>query len=148
MTIKTNITKKDYTSGSNIYPTVPHAIMAMMMDYDAWMVGSGVLYCTGQKPDIPKDFDIIIAPHQWQRFMRGYREMFESLSMFGGVKLRDPATEMIIDVWPATLNDYYVLSVSDTKKPIWAMKWNPYIVVEAKYDIKTTIDGMDKLFED
>lgn len=102
---------------------LPNEVIGILIDYDAWLVGSGCEWAMGDKGDEPDDFDIIIPPQHWTRFIREHGRD-SSIANFGGIKLADPA----IDAWPDTLSGYF--RFTGTKTPRFALSFNPFVYLK------------------
>ena len=103
--------------------SLPPKVIGFLIDYDAWLVGSACQWAMGDKEDEPKDFDIIVPPEHWTRFMREHGR--DSLiANFGGLKMMDPD----IDVWPDTLSGWF--RFTGTKTPRYALSFNPLVYIK------------------
>jgi hypothetical protein len=74
---------------------------------------------------IPKDLDLIVAPHNWSRVIRGLTN--PRFNKFGGVSF-ETNDGWLVDIWPSTLDDYF--RNVGFKTPIYAMSLSPYLIIE------------------
>lgn len=113
------------TSYEGFKNLLPPKVIGLLIDYDAWLVGSACKWAMGdwEGDEPPKDFDIIIPPHHWTRFIREHGRD-STIANFGGLKLTDPN----IDVWPDTLSGFF--RFTGTKTPRHALSFNPFVYLK------------------
>jgi hypothetical protein len=80
----------------NKVSVLPPLVRAFCFNNEAWVVGSAALYLVGLKPDVPRDWDVLVPLWSWGVASRTIPEGMLTNS-HGGVKLKDGNT--VVDVW-------------------------------------------------
>jgi hypothetical protein len=105
---------------------LPKTVLAFLLNHGAWLVGSSVdWYLAGGQEPVPRDFDVMLPPREWQpacRIIRG-RVKFNSM---GGIKFTEAGAE--VDVWPQHLDDFFTNSTRT--KGSKALRLRPWTLVE------------------
>jgi hypothetical protein len=125
---------------------LPLPIRSVLIDCNAWVVGSGALWFLGKLKEPPRDFDIIVPPGSWMTAARIVNSKFLAmrLNSFGGLKLsvtakwrlveeleidNAPSNKKIItiDLWPQHLEDFFMHTPKVKKS--WAVRIVPRSVI-------------------
>jgi len=86
---------------------MPTIVRTMCWSFDAWIVGSAApKIFKKQELDAGTDFDVIVPPKNWNKATLCLVPYHPVINSFGGWKIVE--TPVIIDVWPDTLNDYFL----------------------------------------
>lgn len=110
------------------YGQLPIPIRTVLLDCQAWVVGSGALWVLGERNDRPRDLDIVVPPPFWMAACRALNAINPGvhLNTFGGFKLK--SDENYFDVWPMHLEEYFTITPK-TQRHV-AFRWLPRCVVE------------------
>jgi hypothetical protein len=87
----------------DMIPFMPTLVRALCFNHDAWVVGNSAKFMCG-KPDLPKDWDVIVPIHQWMEACRIF-PVGSKTNTFGGVKVISDNIE--IDVWADDVGRYF-----------------------------------------
>ena len=114
------------------YKALPRLVHVLLLDFGAWLVGSGARYYLEETPTRPRDWDVMIPPERWLEAVRtiSLREPEISVNAFGGLKITcDPVEKEVVsyDIWPGTLDTFLP---GDNATQV-AVRLNPYTVVKA-----------------
>lgn len=118
------------------YGLLPQQVRTILIDCNAWVVGSGALWVLGEKPDKPRDLDIVVPPINWLRACRVIgADVHTTFNTYGGCKciFQSPISptegivDVSVDIWPAHLEEYF--SITPKTKEHVAFRWNPRCVV-------------------
>ena len=116
-------------------PWIPVEVVSALEDFVGLLVGSAAAYVDGRmhSPDNPQyfgspnDWDVIVPPDRWAAFARTGILRDSHMNNFGGYTLR-MQDDNVMDVWPATLDSYFV--GVGTKTPRFALRLHPYVFLQ------------------
>jgi len=91
---------------------LPVLVRQICLLFDAYIVGSGAKFISGDT-DQNNDWDIIIDPSRFEKFMLFMCDKNFRLNSWGGFKIMDGDIE--VDVWPQTLESYIGSPKSSSK---------------------------------
>lgn len=105
---------------------LPIFVKQICLSYDAYIVGSGAAYISGEEGiKANNDWDIIIDPLDWDKFLPFMLDKQFKLNSWGGFKLLSEGKE--IDIWPASLHNY--IASNKASKIIYKPKGGKLITI-------------------
>ena len=87
------------TLREKIRKSCPPLVRHILMDYEAWLVGSSVL-----DPEGENDWDVIVHPVNWRACSRVLLSCNPTVNSLGGLKIQVDGKS--IDVWPSDINSF------------------------------------------
>lgn len=90
---------------------LPDVVMNILVDYKAWIVGSGAdwyLRKDASKENMPRDLDVLVPPECFIRACRLLKGHSIAINSFGGIKFS--ADGVSCDVWGMSLEKFMTKS--------------------------------------
>lgn len=101
---------------------LPSIVRITLLQYQAFLVGSACKFLLDSTQPVPKDFDLLVNPLQFQDACKLLTGLPVAINSFGGIKcLGTPS----IDLIPLSLADF--IEQCDGRM---AIKLHPFIVIE------------------
>lgn len=118
------------------YQKLPPEVLRWLVQYECWLVGSGVDWFLGKLKEPPPDFDIVVPPKNWQAVTSTLFGHHVRLTRFGGLHISQMAgtcggvagPRFHVDIWPQHLEDFFS-NPKLTTKSRQALRIHPYTML-------------------